>query len=84
MKFEGVLKVPGLGVNLISEGALHSKGCDIISNAKEGWRKVVFQGKVIINTTYEQGLFVWRPRVTFLSDNPNYPLCLLASEGERQ
>jgi hypothetical protein len=83
IRFEGVLKVPGLGVNLISEGVLHSKGCDIISNAKEGWRKVMFQGRVLITASYEKGLFVWRPHENFLTEDYNYPLCMLASEQDR-
>jgi hypothetical protein len=30
IEFTGALRVPGLGVNLISEGVLHSFGCDIV------------------------------------------------------
>ena len=82
MEFKGALKIQGLGVNLISEGVLHSKGCDIISNAKEGWRRVVLDGKVLIEAQLEQGLFVWRPPVTFLARDSYYPTCLLAAEGQ--
>ena len=79
LELRDVLKVPNLGVNLISEGVLHGKGCDIVSNAEEGSRKVYFKGKVIIEATYEQGLFIWRPPVTFLTTDPLYPVCLLAA-----
>ena len=87
MIFKDVLKVPGLGVNLISEGALHAKGCDIVSCAREGWRRVFLREKLVIEANYEKGLFVWRPPVTFLNKDPNYPVCLLASgegTGEQQ
>ena len=83
IEFKNVLKVKGLGVNLISEGVLHGKGCDVISNAAEGWRRVVFKGKVLIQADYEQGLFVWRPQVLHISAPANYPICLLASGAER-
>jgi hypothetical protein len=57
MEFTGVLKVPGLGINLISEGVLHSHGCDIVSSAQEGWRRVIFKGRIIIEAKYEGGAF---------------------------
>ena len=54
-----VLRVPGLGVNLISEGVLQKRGCEIIS--RDEWRKVIYKGRVIIQAKLERGLFVWRP-----------------------
>ena len=63
IEFTGTLKVPGLGVNLISEGVLHGFGCDIVSSAKEGWRRVFYEGEILIEAKFEKGLFVWRPRV---------------------
>jgi hypothetical protein len=65
LQFSRTLKVPGLGVNLISEGVLHQHGCDIVSCASGGWRRVYLAGKVIIEAHYEQGLFIWRPTVNF-------------------
>jgi hypothetical protein len=53
------LKVPGLGTNLISEGVLQSKGCEIVS--KDNWRKVWCKGKLLISAIFEKGLFVWKP-----------------------
>ena len=61
LQFNNTLRVPGLGVNLISEGVLHKFGCDVVSNAEFGWRKVIYQNRIIIEAEYEDGLFVWRP-----------------------
>jgi hypothetical protein len=53
------LRVPGLGVNLISEGLLQQEGCKIISD--RNWRKIFYEGEKIIEAQLEKGLFVWRP-----------------------
>jgi hypothetical protein len=38
------LRVPGLGINLISEGELQTQGCEIIS--KRELEKVIFSGSI--------------------------------------
>jgi hypothetical protein len=53
------LRVPGLGINLISEGSLQKQGCEIIS--KKDWRKVYYQGALIIEAVFKEGLFIWKP-----------------------
>ena len=76
LEFTEVLKVQGLGINLISEGVLHSHGCDVVSSAKGGWKRVIYQGKVIIEATYEGGLFPWRPTI-----EKSTALCFMAGRG---
>ena len=50
------LRVPGLGINLMSEGELQTQGCEIIS--KGNWRKIYFQEVLIIEAILENGLFI--------------------------
>jgi hypothetical protein len=61
------LRVPELGINLISEGQLQTQGCEIVSKGK--WRKVYLKGKLLIEATLEKGLFIWKPKdQNFLKD----------------
>ena len=53
------LRVPGLGINLISEGALQQQGCKIIS--RHNWRKIYKNGELLMEATLKKGLFIWKP-----------------------
>jgi hypothetical protein len=52
------IRVPGLGINLISEGALQTHGCTIISRGN--WRKI-----------YKNGVYLFKPhyKMVFLYGN---------------
>ena len=76
LEFTEVLKVQGLGINLISEGVLHSHGCDVVSSAKGGWKRVIYQGRVIIEATYEGELFLWRATI-----ERSTAMCFMAGRG---
>ena len=42
-----------------------------------GWRRVYYRGEILIETRFEQGLFVWRPTVTVFHGEVEV-VCLLA------
>jgi hypothetical protein len=53
------LRVPGLGVNLISEGVMQQRGCSVVS--QNDWRKIYDGSCILIQAKLMRGLFVWRP-----------------------
>jgi hypothetical protein len=59
MELGMALRVPELKVNVISEGILQARGCQIL--AKDDWRKVFYEEVLVIEARIEKGLFVWRP-----------------------
>jgi hypothetical protein len=68
MKLQPALRVPGLGINLISEGLLQQQGFEVVS--RDNWRRVLYKGEVVIEAFLEHGLFVWRPKdVKFIHNN---------------